>query len=77
LTSIVYRLSVASAVCLLARSLFCYQAHVRDDRAVRQRIKEIALVRVRYGVARIHVLLSREGFADNFKRVDAFIEKKA
>jgi putative transposase len=27
------------------------------------------MVRVRYGVARIHVLLRREGFGDNFKRV--------
>lgn len=66
-----YRLSIqrASSICLLARSLFYYRAHGRDDRAVRQRIKEIAAVRVRYGVARIHVLLRREGFKDNFKRV--------
>lgn len=66
-----YRLSVkrASAICLLARSLFYYQSHGRDDRAVRQRIKEIAAVRVRYGVARIHVLLRREGWRDNHKRV--------
>jgi putative transposase len=59
----------ASAICLLARSLFYYQSRGRDDRAVRQRIKEIAMVGVRYGVARIHVLLRREGFGDNFKRV--------
>ena len=66
-----YRASIrrASAVCLLARSLFYYQAHGRDDQAVRQRIKEIAAVRVRYGVARIHVLLRREGWCDNHKRV--------
>ncbi len=66
-----YRVSIkrATAVCLLARSLFYYKAHGRDDRAVRQRIKEIAAVRVRYGVARIHVLLRREGWCDNYKRV--------
>jgi putative transposase len=66
-----YRVSIkrASAVCLLARSLFYYQAHGRDDLALRQRIKEIAAVRVRYGVARIHVLLRREGWQDNHKRV--------
>ena len=66
-----YRLSIkrASAICLLARSLFYYQTHGRDDLALRQRIKEIASVRVRYGVARIHFLLRREGFSDNFKRV--------
>jgi putative transposase len=66
-----YRVSIkrATAVCLLARSLFYYKAHGREDRAVRQRIKEIAAVRVRYGVARIHVLLRREGWRDNYKRV--------
>ena len=66
-----YRISIkrASALCLLARSLFYYQAHRRDDRAVRQRIKEIAATGVRYGVARIHVLLRREGWRDNHKRV--------
>jgi putative transposase len=66
-----YRISIkrAASVCLLARSLVYYKAHGRDDRAVRQRIKEIAAVRVRYGVARIHVLLRREGWCDNYKRV--------
>ena len=66
-----YRISVtrASALCLLARSLVYYRPHGRDDRAVRQRIKEIAATRVRYGMARIHVLLRREGFEDNHKRV--------
>jgi putative transposase len=54
---------------LLARSLFYYRAHGRDDQAIRQRIKEIAAVRVRYGMARIHVLLRREGWQDNHKRV--------
>ena len=33
------------------------------------RIKDIATVRVRYGYPRIHVLLRREGFAVNRKRV--------
>lgn len=66
-----YRVSTkrAAALCLLARSLVYYKAHGRDDRAVRQRIKEIAAVRVRYGMARIHVLLRREGWCDNHKRV--------
>jgi putative transposase len=44
-----YRVSIkrAASVCLLARSLFYYKAHGRDDRALRQRIKEIAATRVR------------------------------
>lgn len=66
-----YRVSIkkASALCLLARSLYYYKPHGRDDRAVRQRIKEIAATRVRYGMNRIYVLLRREGWRDNHKRV--------
>jgi putative transposase len=66
-----YRVSVSRAcrVCMLARSLAYYKAHGRDDGPVRQRIKEIAATRVRYGVVRVHVLLQREGWPDNFKRV--------
>jgi putative transposase len=42
----------------------------RDDQAfLRMRIKEIASVRVRYGYRRIHVLLRREGWEINHKRV--------
>ena len=36
---------------------------------LRQRMREIALVRVRYGFWRIYILLRREGFEDNHKRV--------
>jgi putative transposase len=35
---------------------------------VRQRLKEIAETRVRYGFAPIHILLRREGWCDNHKR---------
>jgi putative transposase len=62
-------LSRARRVCLPARSLAYYKAHGRNDLPVRQRIKEIAASRVRYGVVRIHALLKREGWPDNFKRV--------
>jgi len=42
----------------------------RDDQApLRLRIREIAAVRVRYGYPRIHILLRREGWAVNRKRV--------
>lgn len=37
--------------------------------ALRMRIREIAVVRVRYGYKRIHVLLKREGWEINHKRV--------
>lgn len=39
----------------------------RDEQALR--IKEIASVRVRYGYRRIHILLRREGWNINHKRV--------
>ena len=43
---------------------------VRDEQGpLRMRIKEIAAVRVRYGYRRIHVLLRREGWQINHKRV--------
>ena len=36
---------------------------------IRRRIEEIASVRIRYGYRRIHVLLRREGWKVNHKRV--------
>lgn len=42
----------------------------RDDQAsLKKRIKEIAETRVRYGYRRIHVLLRREGWVVNPKRI--------
>ena len=52
----------------LARSVYYYQS-VKDDRALKQRICEIAAARVRYGYLRIHTLLRREGWHVNHKRV--------
>ena len=43
---------------------------IRDEQVpLRKRMREIALVRVRYGYRRIQVLLRREGWAVNHKRV--------
>ena len=53
----------------LQRSVWYYKAHGRDDTAIRLRIREIAEVRVRYGIERIFILLRREGWKDNHKRV--------
>src|SRR6478672_10239825 len=46
-----------------------YRSQARDQSALRLRIKELAAVRVRYGYRRIHVLLRREGWKVNTKRV--------
>jgi putative transposase len=59
----------ACLVVLLTRSMWYYKSHRRDDTAIRKRILEITQVRIRYGIDRIHVLLRREGWRDNRKRV--------
>ena len=66
-----YRVSQvrACSVVILHRSVWYYKPHKREDLPLRQRIKEIAAARVRYGVKRIHTLLRREGWTDNHKRV--------
>jgi putative transposase len=53
-----YKVSVqkACSVIMLYRSAWYYQHHRREDRPVRERIKEIASTRVRYGYNRIYIL---------------------
>ncbi|MET3875967.1 putative transposase [Chitinophaga sp. OAE865] len=46
-----------------------YRSRRREDRHLRQRMREIAEARVRYGMWRIYILLRREGFKDNHKRI--------
>lgn len=66
-----YRISARRACQLvgLRRSSWFYRAHGRDDTVLRQRLRELAQVRIRYGCQRLHTLLRREGWADNHKRV--------
>jgi putative transposase len=67
-----YRISGNRAcnVVMLHRSAWYYRAKERrSDLPLRKRIREIAEVRVRYGMWRIFVLLRREGWQDNHKRV--------
>ena len=59
----------ACEVLTACRSSYHYKP-IRDEQAeLRQRIREIAETRVRYGYRRIHVLLRREGWLVNAKRV--------
>jgi len=46
-----------------------YRTTRTDDRVLRQRMKAIAQERRRFGYRRIHVLLKREGFMVNHKRL--------
>jgi putative transposase len=59
----------ACAVMQCYSSVYYYQARRNSDTALRSRIKEIAATRVRYGYERIDVLLRREGWHVNHKKV--------
>lgn len=51
------------------RSTFHDKSRRVDQAAVEKRIKEICETRVRYGYRRVHVLLDREGWGINIKKV--------
>lgn len=54
---------------ILQRTVYYYQSPRRDDTAFRMRLVELSQIRVRYGIQRLQVLLRREGWKDNHKRV--------
>lgn len=53
----------------VCRATYHYRLRRADQRPLRQRIREIAETRARYGYRRIHILLRREGWRVNVKRV--------
>lgn len=53
----------------LPRASWYYRAHRREDTALRRRLRELAQARPRFGYLRVHVLLRREGWRINKKRV--------
>jgi putative transposase len=59
----------ALRVVSLSASVYFYRSTARDAQALTMRIKEIAHTRVHYGYRRIHVMLRREGYKDNVKRI--------
>ena len=66
-----YRVAIRRAckVVAFSESVYHYKSKRTPDTALRQRIKEIAATRMRYGYQRIHVLLRREGWLVNHKKV--------
>lgn len=60
------------ALLRMSRSVYGYRSRARDATPLVSRIKEIAATRVHYGYRRVHVLLRREGWKDNHKRVYRF-----
>ena len=59
----------ALRVVRMSASSYLYQSQARDATALRLRIGEITTTRVHYGYRRVHVMLRREGYKDNVKRV--------
>jgi putative transposase len=53
----------------LSRPTYRYQSTKDLQAALRMRMKELAATRVDYGDRRLHILLRREGWAVNHKRV--------
>lgn len=66
-----YQVSVrrrCSVLCM-SRSSYYYKPTRKDDSALRLRIRDIAETRIRYGCQRIYILLRREGWYVNHKKV--------
>ncbi len=51
------------------RSTQRYRSVAKDQTALRMRVRDLAAARVRYGYRRLHVLLRRDGWHVNHKRV--------
>ena len=59
----------ACRVIPIARATQRYQSQAKDQSALKIRLRDLAQGRVRYGYRRLHVLLAREGWQVNHKRV--------
>ena len=53
----------------IQRSSYRYTSTAQDQTALKMRMRDLAAARVRYGYRRLHVLLQREGWLVNHKRV--------
>jgi putative transposase len=53
----------------VARSSYRYRSQATDQTELRLRLRDLAATRVRYGYRRLHILLRREGWRVNHKRV--------
>ena len=53
----------------LQRATWYYRSQAKDQTALRMRIRDIANARPRFGYLRIHIMLRREGWRVNRKRV--------
>jgi len=59
----------ACSALVFARSVVRYENRADPQTALRMRLRELAMARVGYGYRRLHILLWREGWRVNHKRV--------
>jgi putative transposase len=59
----------ACATLRIDRSLYVYKSKRGDQAHLKHRIRDIRQTRIRYGYRRVHVLLQRDGWAVNVKRI--------
>jgi putative transposase len=73
-----YKVSTQKAyqAVMLNRAAWYYKSCKQSDKSVGSRLVEIANTRVRYGINRMHVLLRREGWKDNKKRIHRIYKKE-
>jgi putative transposase len=66
-----YRVSARRACGLVGchRATFYYRAKPQDPAPLRMRLRELAAVRPRFGYRRLYILLRREGWRVNHKRI--------
>ena len=66
-----FQLSIrrACALSCLRNATWYYHSQARDSSVLRQRMRELAAARPRFGYERIHILLTREGWKVGRKRV--------
>jgi len=62
----------------LSKSVFWYRHRPKkdDENIIRQKMKELAQKRTRFGCPRLHVLLRREGFMLNHKRTERIYQEE-
>jgi putative transposase len=65
-------LSIRKACVLvdLSRTVYAYQSQREDDTQLRQRLRDLAAQRKRFGSPRLHILLKRERLVINHKRTE-------
>ena len=71
-------LSIRKACVLvgLSRTAYGYQRHRADDTVLRNRLKDLAGQRKRFGSPRLHIMLKRERLVVNHKRTERLCKEE-